>query len=353
MLTTVRSGTLMGAYDVFRFEGFMLDRQHRHLNRGARLVELRPRSFDVLTCLVERAGRLVTKDELIEAVWPDVVVTDESLTRCICDVRRALEDSGQDIIKTLPRRGYLFAARIEQGPFETRPTETPAVLPAEPIELAVPFTTADERAVMENGRRMKRFRLGWSIGILILVTVLDGSALWLLRPAATLVAEYPSVAVLPFNNLSDDPALDHFVDGIIEDLAVDLSKFGTLSVIARSSAFRFKDAAVDARHIGQDLGADYLLQGSVRRDPQRLRIVVQLVETDSGRQLWAERYDSEPDGILAVQDELTQRIVTTLAARIDQAEIEHARQLPETRLDALLARSAGQCSGGFGPGGAS
>ncbi len=321
---------------VFRFEGFTLDRRHRCLRASDRLIELRPRSFDVLACLVERAGRLVTKDELIEAVWPNVVVTEESLTRCICDVRRALGDGEQMIIKTLPRRGYLFAALVEPGLVGPRPAEP---RPAEPRPAAVsahtgPVTLVDssDTAVAVRRRRVPESRRLWSVlaGIAILLAAFGGGARWLLQPGGVPGADRPSVAVLPLVNLSGDPGQEYFSDGISEDLTVGLAKFSTLSVIARSSAFQYKGVAVDARQIGQMLGVRYLLQGSVRRDPERLRISVQLVDAATGRQLWAERYDSEPGGIFADQDEVTQKIVTTFAAHIEHAEIEHAlRRLPE------------------------
>lgn len=306
----------MNTNEMYRFAGFTLDRRHRCLRAGDHPIELRPRSFDVLACLVERAGRLVSKDELIEAVWPNVVVTDESLTRCICDVRRALGDSEQEIIKTLPRRGYLLAERVEPDPDGLLSDGPP--LPADPIGVAVSRETAGDSTAANNSWRPTKFWRRWCIpiGTLILALTLISGAWWLLQPVASSVAEYPSVAVLPLLNLSDDPGLDHFSDGIAEDITLGLTKFGTLSVIARSSAFRFREAAVDARHIGQDLGARYLLQGSIRRDSERLRIIVQLVDADSGRQLWAEHYDREPGGSFVVQDELTQRIVTTLVTRI-------------------------------------
>jgi adenylate cyclase len=309
-------------HEVSRFDGFTLDRRHRCLRAGERVIELRPRSFDVLVCLVERAGRLVSKDELIEAVWPNVVVTDESLTRCICDVRRALGDGEQEIIKTLPRRGYLFAASVEQEPVGLRSDE--AAAHPDPVTLAGSRDTVGDGTVARH--RVPGVRRWWSIlaGIVVLLTALASGARWLLQPVGPPGSDRPSVAVLPLVNLSGDPGQDYFSDGISEDLTVSLSKFGTFSVIARSSAFQYKGAAIDARQIGQMLGARYLVQGSVRRDPERVRISVQLVDATTGWQLWAERYDSEPGGIFAIQDEVTQRIVTTLVARIDRAEIEHA-----------------------------
>ena len=247
--------------NVLQFDRFTLDRARGQLRAGDNVIELRPKSFDVLCYLAENTDRLVTKDEIAQAVWRQVVVTDESLLRCISDVRRALGDTEQRIIQTIPRRGYIFAAKVS--------------------DLACPAR-------------------------------------------ALPLPDLPSVAVLPFANRSGDPQQDYFADGISEDLITSLSKFAGLFVIARHSAFRYRGTDLDVRQIGRELGVRYLLVGSIRRDADRVRITAQLVDAETTAQLWAEHYDRELPFIFAVQDEVTQKIVGTLTAHISRSELERA-----------------------------
>ena len=166
----------------FKFGEYTLDLAQGCLRTAGRAVDLRPKSFEVLRCLVENAGRLVTKDELIKAVWPNVIVTDELLARCISEVRQAIADSDQTIIKTVPRRGYRFSSPVSQHP-EAAPPATGAEAGGEP---------------RTSGRA--------------------------------------SIAVLPFSNLSGDPQQEYFSDGITEDIITELSRFSELAVIARNSS---------------------------------------------------------------------------------------------------------------------
>jgi len=255
----------MQTLKALQFDRFTLDLKRGRLRADGQDIELRPKSFDVLRYLVENADRLVTKDEIVQAVWPKVVVTDDSLTRCLSDVRLALGDAEQRIIKTVPRRGYMFAAKV------SKPAAEAAALPP---------------------------------------------------------PDRPSIAVLPFNNRSGDPQQDYFADGISEDLITSLSKFAGLFVIARHSAFRYRGSDIDVRQIGRELGVRYLLVGSVRRDAGRVRITAQLVDAGTTAQLWAEHYDRELTGIFAVQDEVTQKIVGTLIAYISRSEFERALAKP-------------------------
>jgi adenylate cyclase len=252
------------AAKALRFDRFTIDLARARLCADGRDIELRPKSFDVLRYLAENAGRLIAKDEIVSAIWPNVLVTDDSLTRCMSDVRIALGDAEQRIVKTVPRRGYLFAV-----PVSLPPTHTGPPLP-----------------------------------------------------------DRPSIAVLPFANRSGDPQQDYFADGISEDLISGLSKFAGLFVIARDSAFRYRGADLDVRQIGRELGVRYLLAGSIRRDCERVRITAQLVDAGSTAQLWAQYYDRELTGIFAVQDEVTQKIVGTLIAHISRSEFERALAKP-------------------------
>jgi TolB-like protein len=251
------------AKGALQFGRFTLDLARGCLRAEGRDIDLRPKSFEVLRYLVENADRLVSKEEIVNAIWSNVVVSDDSLARCMSDVRLALGDAEQCIIKTIPRRGYMFAVPVSHPLVGARPPPP----------------------------------------------------------------DRPSVAVLPFPNLSGDPQQDYFTDGISEDLVTSLSKFAGLFVIARHSSFRYRGTNLDVQRIGVELGVRYLLVGSVRHDAKRIRITAQLVNTASTEQLRAEHYDRELTGIFEIQDEVTQKIVGTLIAHISRSELERP---PET-----------------------
>jgi adenylate cyclase len=278
---------------MLQFEGYTLDIARNALRTADREIALRRKSFELLRYLLENPDRLVTKEELFKAVWTNVVVTDESLAHCVSEVRRAIGDSKQTIIVTVPRRGYRFAAPVLR-------VATSAAVP----QPALP--TAE-----------------------LVSAGLDSSA----RPQSPLL-DRPSVAVLPFANLSGDPQQDYFSDGITEDITTELSRFSDLLVIARNSAFQYKGKAVDIRQAGRELGARYILEGSVRRSGDRIRIAAQLIDALTGTHRWAERYDRQLQDVFAVQDEVVRAIVATLAAHVNRAETERALLKPPAAWEA-------------------
>jgi adenylate cyclase len=261
---------------LYAFETCTLDLTRGCLRVADQEVGLRPKSFDVLRYLVENAGRLISKDEIMKAVWPHVVVTDESLLRCISEVRAAIGDREQRIIKTVPRRGYLFSADLTRQ--------------------------------ATDDRTMSR----------------------LAASAPKMIPDKPSIAVLAFNNLSGDPGQEYFSDGITEDIITELSRFSELFVIARNSSFQYKGKSLDVRQVGRELGVRYVLEGGIRRAGDRVRISAQLVDAVTGAHRWAERYDRKLDDVFAVQDEVARTIVATLAVYVNKAEAERARSKPPT-----------------------
>jgi len=273
----------------FLFADHMLDTDCRELNRGDLRVPVEPQVFDVLEYLLDHRDRVVSKDDLIEAVWSGRIVSDSTLTSRINAARKAVGDSGdqQAIIKTYPRRGFRFVASLDSQ----TAAEKSAAGQAASQSIAIPPA--------------KSGQIGPGIAVE-----------WGGRPA---------IAVLPFKNLSDDPAQEYFSDGITEDIIAALAKYRSLVVIARNPSFAFKGAD-DVRQAGLTLGADYLVDGSVRKLGQRVRIAAQLVETAGGRQLWAERYDRDLQDLFALQDEIT----TTIAARVEP-EISAADRLRAER----------------------
>ena len=276
---------------MLQFEGFTLDFARNSLRAADRDVQLRPKAVEVLHYLVENANRLVTKEELIQAIWPNVIVTDEVLTHCVSEIRQAIGGGQQNIIVTVPRRGYRFTAPVLR-------VTTSAAVPPQPALPTGPTGT-------DSGPRSQSPLL-----------------------------DRPSIAVLPFANLSDDAQQDYFSDGISEDIITELSRFSELLVIARNSSFQYKGKAVDIRQVGLELGARYALEGSVRRSGDRVRITAQLIDAETGAHRWAERYDREMRDVFAVQDEVARAIVATLAAHVNRAEIERAMLKPPASWEA-------------------
>jgi adenylate cyclase len=261
---------------LYRFDNFTLDLTRGCLEVAGREIELRPKCFDVLRHLLENGNRLISKEALAAAVWPQVVVTDESLARCISDVRAAIADHDHSIIKTVPRRGYLFTADVTRHE-HARPRQEQSGLEA--VTGHVP-------------------------------------------------AERPSIAVLAFTSMSGDPDQEYFSDGITEDIITELSRFSELFVIARNSSFRYKGQSVDVRQVGRELGARYVLEGSVRRAGDRIRISAQLIDATTGAHRWAGRYDRDVEDTFAVQDEVARTIVRVLAVHVNKAETERALAKP-------------------------
>jgi adenylate cyclase len=262
--------------NLFRFEGFTLDLQRLSVQGPLGPVDLRRKSFEVLRYLSENSGRVVTKDEVMQAVWPDVTVGDEALPQCISEIRRAIGDESQRIIKTVPRRGYLLDVPISAGVFAQSST---SMNPASGVE-------------------------------------------------APALPDRPSIAVLAFTNMNGDPAQEYLSDGITEDIITELSRFSELFVIARNSTFKYKGRAVDVRRIGRELGVRYVLEGSVRREGDRIRISAQLIDAAGGAHRWAERYDRKLEDVFLLQDELAHTIVGVLATHVRKAEVERARVKP-------------------------
>jgi adenylate cyclase len=265
------------------FGGYRFDRSTGRLWSGKREVRLTPKATAVLGALVTRAGELVTKEDLLRSVWRDTAVSDDALTSCVQELRKALADNAKQprFIETRHRRGYRFIARVSEA------------------------TSKEPKADSRSLSRTPKDR--W--------TDLNPDAAGPAKTGAGLseIRGRPTVAVLPFNNVSGHTDQEYFTEGITEDIITALSKHRSLLVIARTSTFAFKGRSIDARPAGMDLGADYVVEGSVDKSGQRLRIRARLIEGDVGRQVWAERYDRKLEDVFDVQDEIT----TAIAARIE------------------------------------
>jgi adenylate cyclase len=268
----------------FRFAAWTLDQSRGSLAGPAGDIALRPKSLEVLHHLLVNPGRLLSRDDLLEAVWSGVTVTEESLTQCVSEIRHALSDGEQTIIKTVPRRGYIFTLPVDFI------AETSPPLPGG-AHVDVPAPT----------------------------------------PAKPLTLSRPAVVVLPFTNLSGDPEQDYLSDGLTEDLIAGLSQFSDLAVIARQSAFSFKGQTADVRDVSRTLDARYVVEGSIRRHGDRIRVSARLIDGDVGSQRWAERFDRTLGDFNAVMDDITQAIVRVVVAHVGVAEEERVtRALPRS-----------------------
>jgi TolB-like protein len=255
----------------YLFEDYALDADCRELLRGRERVCVEPQVFDLLHHLIRNRDRVVSKDDLLAAVWNGRIVSESALSTRLNAARQALGDNGEEqrLIRTFPRKGLRFVGivREERGDIGRSPTDPP--------------------------------------------------------PG---ISDRASIAVLPFANLSSDPGQDYFTDGIVEDIITALSRNRAFFVIARNSSFTYKGKGIDIKQVGRELGVRYVLEGSVRKLGGRVRVAGQLIEAASGHHLWADRFDGDMADIFELQDQIVTRVVGALAPQLEKAEIDRARQ---------------------------
>ncbi len=275
------------------FEDYELDVERRELTRGSEPISLGPQVFDLLVFLVKNRDRVVSKDNLIETVWSGRIISESTLTSHINAVRKAIGDSGeqQRLVRTVSRKGFRFVGKV---------IEEPLLGGASP-----PLGTV--------GNKIEQTAMP--------------------VPPLTL-PEKPSIAVLAFQNMSADPEQEYFADGMVEDIITALSRMRWLFVIARNSSFTYKGQHVDVKQIGRELGVRYVLEGSVRKAANRVRITGQLIDASTGAHLWADRFDGTLENIFDLQDQITTSVVGAIAPTLEHVEIERAKRKPTESLDA-------------------
>lgn len=267
--------------DVYQFGPFRLDPEAGILFHQAEPTMLGQRAVALLRLLLQNAGMPVSKDALVEAGWGGLAVADNNLTVQIAALRRVLAGAAnaEDWIETLPRRGYRY------------------------------------------------------VGPAVAATVPDGSTTSRAASAPT-VPEKPSIAVLPFSNLSGDPQQEYFADGMVDDIITGLARIKWLFVIARNSTFTYKGRAVDVKQVGRELGVRYVLEGSVRKADGSVRVTGQVIDASTGAHVWAARYDRTSEDIFALQDDIALSVVGAIAPSLRKAEIERVKRKRPDSLDA-------------------
>ena len=262
--------------DAIRFGRFRLEPGQRELLHDEIPVRIANRALDILRALVSAKGQLVTKDELMAQVWSGLVVEESNIHVHVSALRKALEEaeSGQNYVVTVPSRGYRFVGLDQPAPVDKVEAHPGLSLP-----------------------------------------------------------DRPSIAVLPFNNLSSVPEQEYFADGVVEDIITALSRMRWLFVIARNSSFTYKGRSVDVKQVGRELGVRYVLEGSVRKAANRVRITGQLIDASTGAHLWADHFDGGLEDIFDLQDDVTASVVSAMGPKLEQAEIERAKRKPTGSLD--------------------
>jgi TolB-like protein/DNA-binding winged helix-turn-helix (wHTH) protein/cytochrome c-type biogenesis protein CcmH/NrfG len=345
-----------------RFDRYVLDLGRGSLLRDGIEVALRPKTFAVLSCLVENYGRLVSKDEIFAAVWPNLAVTDDTLVQSIGELRRELGDDGPRLIKTIPRRGYRFDAAVmvvvASDPSITDSTPLPTPLHVGVQSSKPVFREAGTFArTAFAGRRRGFFAV---LGVMILVAA---GALLIDRSARKLpgrshsssqiskvveVGARPTIAILPFVNQSNDPAREYFADGLTQDIINALGRFSALTVMSWNAVSPYKNQPASPGQIAVSLAVRYQLEGNVLSTGDRVRVSAQLVDAD-GRVLWSARFDHALVDLFALQDKITTQIAGTLAIRVAQMEQQRVLGKPTESLAAydfvLRARPALQHPG--------
>jgi TolB-like protein/DNA-binding winged helix-turn-helix (wHTH) protein/Tfp pilus assembly protein PilF len=302
------------------FKTFRLDTANHLLWRNGDRVPIAPKGFDVLAYLVEHAGRLVTQDEILAALWPQTYVNPEVLRKYILEIRKALGDrpDNPEFIETVPKRGYRFVASVLE---ESTPEPPVVAASAATKEPATEENVGPAMAPPEQQNSSGKYRL-WKLAVLPVLAVLAAAVIagQYFRVARNRVdvtsLKNTSIAVLPFEDMSPTKDEEYFSDGLAEELINDLAKVSGLAVVGRSSAFQFKGKNEDLRDVGRKLGVANVLEGSVRRDGNHVRITAELIKADDGFQLWSQTYDREITDIFAVQDEIAMAATEALQLKL-------------------------------------
>jgi TolB-like protein/DNA-binding winged helix-turn-helix (wHTH) protein len=308
----------------FRFGEYFLNVAERRLLCRGESVALTPKAFDTLLLLVKNAGHLVEKEAFLKQLWPNVFVEESSLAQNISVLRKVLGDdgNGSKFIETVPKRGYRFVAEVREAVEESLGAGNGGGA-QERTPLSVVQTAGQERpsAAGAQGAKWHSARVGLYITLIAIMVIALGASyvFWQrLHAQARSVAHRAMLAVLPFQNLSGDRAQEYVSDGLTEEMITQLGRMDPqqLGVIARTSAMAYKDTRKTSAEIGRELGVDYVLEGSVRRENSRVRVSAQLIQVKDQTHLWAQNYDRDMRDILSLQGEVAQSIAEEIQIKL-------------------------------------
>ncbi|MCP4433563.1 MAG: hypothetical protein GY806_21505, partial [Gammaproteobacteria bacterium] len=296
----------------FRVADWQVDPSTCQISQQDKIVKLEPKVMELLVYMAKHPNEVLSRDELLDNVWVGMVVGYEALTNAIIKLRKAFADDARHprVIETFHKKGYRLVAEVNNE--QLLKVENPSPVPDE-----------------LNSR--KALSGLWKLGFALSLVAILGFAIWeifyrldsraklQLSPQLEL-PDKPSIAVLPFVNTGNNAEHSYFSDGITDDLITDLSNLSGLFVISRNSTFQYKGRAVDVRQVASTLGVRYILEGSVRRSGDQVRINTQLIDGSSGGQIWAERYDGDLEDVFELQDRVTEKIINALAMQLTEPE---------------------------------
>jgi TolB-like protein/DNA-binding winged helix-turn-helix (wHTH) protein/Flp pilus assembly protein TadD len=308
----------------FMVGDWLVEPDQGEMTRGTESVRVEPKVMEVLVYLARRQGEVVTRGDLERDVWKGALVGYDAVTSTVIKLRKALGDSARrpSLIRTIPKRGYQLVA-----PVKVPAEHPPGSMAPETRKRPTPMTKA-------------------ALLLAPAIVILAGLFSWISTPrgpdapplqegsSGTVTSAPPSIVVLPFENLSDDPSQVHFADGITEDIITDLSGLSDLLVIASNTSFSYKGRKITPKEVGADLKVGFVLEGSIRRHEDSVRVNAQLVDAKTGFQKWARRYDRKLDQVFAVQDEVTNSIVDALAINMSHSERARLAQRNTSSLEA-------------------
>lgn len=282
----------MANYD-FRLDDWIVRTQRCCIERGTESRRVKPKSMEVLECLARARGGVVSRGKLFDSVWPGHVVTDDVLTNCVVELRKAFDDSARDprVIETIPKKGFRLVSEV----------------------LAVDDAGSDTA----TPRLSRRLMVG--AAVLLLITI--GSGWHFSRGPAPVVTTINSVAVLPFVDLSTTQDQEYFAHGLSEELINRLTQLKGLLVTGRTSSFYFEGRNEDLRSIGRQLSVNHVLEGSVRKSKDELRITAQLIDVNSGFHIWSETFDRQNDDIFSIQEEIAEAVATALSIKLSVGQL--------------------------------
>src|SRR5271165_4820931 len=300
---------------ILKFGTFAVNLEACELLKGGVRQKLNGQPFEVLCLLLERPQQIVTRDELRLRMWPQdtFVDYDLALRKAIARVREALGDSAESprFIETIPRKGYRFIAHVSGN------SAAPAV-----VELPTPEVEAEIR---RTGRNLY-LSIGLGLGAAALLLGYFGAKSWWRRSATSAAPQIHSLAVLPLQNLSPDPAQEYFSEGITDALITDLAQIGSLKVISRTSSMQYKQTKKSLPEIARELGVDGIIEGTVQRYGDRVQINVQLIHGASDKHLWAQSYEREVSDIFGLEKEVAQNIARQVSSKITEASQASAQK---------------------------